>query len=146
MQIKLGEKPTGMISRINKINGWQNRAVYGATALFSQPFFDYTNPDVDKTTRKYSLTKTMIKIVVGTGVGVVSRAAFQKWGEHLFKKGMFNLKNAGKITDMPRFKNCVGNTFAVLGAVVAMFSIDILVSNALLSFFNKRIAKGKSKK
>ena len=145
MQVRLGKTTTNIIVRINKINGWQNRAIYGASAIVSQPFFDYKNPNVDKTTQKYSLVKTLIKIVIGTSVGIVSRAAFQKWGEKLFEKGHFKLKNAANI-DEKRFKTCVGNTFAIIGAIAAMCSVDIAISNLLMSHFNKKISKNSDKK
>lgn len=140
MKVRLGKKTTQFISRINKINGWENRAVYGIAALATQPFFDYNNPSVDKTTQKYSLVQTLTKIIVGTAVGVASRAAFQKYGQHLFRKGTFDVEKLGiKNFDKKRFESCFGNTFAVLGAIGAMCSIDILISNHLLTHFNKKL-------
>lgn len=144
MKIQLGEKTTKNISKISTINGWQNRTVYGVSALLAQPFFDYKNPSVDKETRKYSLTKTLIKIIVGTSVGLLSRVPFQKLGENLYEKGLFKSENfALEKIDKARFKSCVGNVFSIIGAVLAMFSIDIIISNFLMSYFNKKI-QGKS--
>ena len=128
MKIQLRKNSTQVISRINKINGWQNRAIYGAVALISQPYFDYKNPSVDKTTQKYSLVKTLIKIGVGAGVGIAFRVPFQKIGENLYKKGGFNSqKSALKNIDEQRFKSCVGNVFAIIGAVIGIISVDILI-------------------
>ena len=142
MKIQLGKNSTQVISRVNKINGWQNRAVYGVAALASQPFFDYKNPSVDETTQKYSLVKTLIKIGVGAGVGIAFRVPFQKIGEHLYKKGVFNAqKSALKNIDEQRFKTCVGNVFSIIGAVIGILSVDIIISNKLLSYFNKKIEK-----
>ncbi len=143
MKIQLGEKATDVISKISRINGWQNRAVYGVSALLSQPFFDYYNPSVDKDTRKFSLNKTLIKIIVGTSVGLVSRVPFQKLGEHLFEKGYFGKKVLSENLDTARFKSCVGNVFSIIGAIAAMFSVDIVISNYLMSYFNKKIKAGK---
>jgi len=143
MKINLGEKTTRNISKISRINGWQNRAVYGVSALLSQPFFDYYNPSVDKDTRKFSLNKTLIKIIVGTSVGLASRVPFQKLGEHLFEKGYFGKKVLSENLDKARFKSCVGNVFSIIGAIAAMFSVDIVISNYLMSYFNKKIKAGK---
>src|SRR5574344_3033366 len=140
MKVTLSKNSTNIISKINGINGWQNRAIYGASAILSQPFFDYKNPNVDKTTQKYSLVKTLIKIIVGTSVGIASRSVFQKWGENLYKKGKFQFKNI-KNLDEKKACRCVGNTFAIIGAILAMFSVDIIVSNALMSYFNKKAIK-----
>jgi hypothetical protein len=140
MQIRLWQTTTKVISRINSINGWQNRAIYGVSAIASQPFFDYKNPNVDKTTQKYSLIKTLTKIVVGTGVGIASRAIFQKWGENLYKKGKLKMPNLENL-DKNKATRCFGNVFAIIGAIIAMLSVDILISNVLLSYFNKKIEK-----
>ena len=140
MKIQLGEKTTKAIGKVSRINGWQNRAVYGVSALLSQPFFDYYNPCVDKDTRKFSLNKTLIKIVVGTSIGLATRYPFQKLGENLFEKGYFNSKKLlSQNLDRARLKNCVGNVFSIIGAVLAMFSVDIVISNYLMSYFNKKI-------
>ncbi len=142
MKINLSERSTKIITKINGINGWQNRAIYGASALISQPFFDYKNPNVDKTTQKYSLVKTLIKIGVGTSVGIASRSVFQKIGENLYKKGKFKFPKIAKF-DNKKACRCVGNTFAIIGAITAMLSVDIIVSNKLMSYFNKKsIQKG----
>ena len=140
MNIRLGKNTTRVISRIHKINGWENRAIYGAAALCVQPFFDSKNPNVDETTRKYSVRKTLIKILVGASVGILSRAGFQRWGENLFEKGSFDVKSLGiKNLDKPKMKRSVGNVFAIIGAVSAMFSVDILISHKLLNHFNKKL-------
>lgn len=146
MKIRLGAKTTQLVSRVNKINGWQNRAAYGVSALISQPFFDYKNPSVDSTTQKYSLIKTLIKIAVGTLVGIAFRVPFQKLGENLYKKGVFNKqKPLIKNMDEEKFKTAVGNVFSIIGAVIGILSVDILISNKLLSFFNKRLQKKEAK-
>jgi len=146
MKIKLGEKTTQVISRVNKINGWQNRTVYGVSALVSQPFFDYKNPSVDKTTQEYSLTKTLIKIAVGTAVGIAFRVPFQHAGQYLYKKGAFaKQKAAFKNIDDEKFKLAVGNVFSIIGAVIGILSVDILISNKLLSHFNKKLQKKETK-
>lgn len=142
MKIQLGKRTSGLISRVNNINGWQNRAVYGVTALLSQPYFDFKNPSVDKTTQQYSLVKTLVKIAVGTAVGIAFRVPFQRLGQHLYKQGAFKTqKPALKNLDETKFKNCIGNVFSIIGAVIGILSVDIFISDKLLSYFNKKIQK-----
>lgn len=58
-----------------KISSPENRLIMGATAIFSQPFIDIHNKDVDKDTRKASFARTAAKIVAGTITGVSIRYA-----------------------------------------------------------------------
>lgn len=50
-----------------------NRLLMGASALLSQPFFDYYNKEVDEDTRKVSCARTIAKIVVGSLTGIYVR-------------------------------------------------------------------------
>jgi hypothetical protein len=50
------------------------RAIMGATALCTQPFIDYYNPDVDRDTAKVSTARTLGKIIAGTAVGIGVRS------------------------------------------------------------------------
>lgn len=171
MHINLGSRATKNISKIHNINGWQNRAVYGAAALISQPFFDRFNPNVDKKTQKVSMTKTIIKICVGACVGITARSIFQKWGENLVKKGLFKSKYFyeknifkpvkvaknkipkesyaklperdyfGSTKEKNRYKESVGNVFAIIGAISTMFTVDALIMDKFLSHYNKKFKK-----
>lgn len=49
------------------------RLVSGATALATQPFFDWNNKNVDEKTRKTSTARTLGKIIAGTATGVAIR-------------------------------------------------------------------------
>lgn len=51
-----------------------NRAIMGATAIMTQPFIDYYNPDVDRDTAKVSTFRTIGKIIAGTTVGCAVRS------------------------------------------------------------------------
>lgn len=66
--------------RWNKIADWisrpaPNRAIMGATALVSQPTIDYFNKNIDEEARAISVRRTLAKVGVGMGVGVVVRQA-----------------------------------------------------------------------
>ena len=50
-----------------------NRLIMGISAIMSQPFFDFFNKKVDDETRAVSTIRTISKIIVGTGVGIVVR-------------------------------------------------------------------------
>lgn len=49
------------------------RLISGITALFTQPFFDWHNKNVDEDTRKTSTARTLGKIIAGTLTGVAIR-------------------------------------------------------------------------
>ena len=50
------------------------RAIMGITAIGTQPFIDYYNSKVDRDTAKVSTSRTIGKIIAGTGVGCAVRA------------------------------------------------------------------------
>lgn len=50
-----------------------NRLILGASALAIQPWIDSNNKDVDEETRKFSVAKTIAKIIVGTITGIAVR-------------------------------------------------------------------------
>lgn len=49
------------------------RALMGVLALFTQPFIDLKNKNVDEETRKASAARTTAKIIAGTTTGVLIR-------------------------------------------------------------------------
>ena len=61
-----------------KLNSVEQRIILGATALATQPFFDYYNKNVDEDTRKVSTARTIAKIIAGTAVGIAVRLLFIK--------------------------------------------------------------------
>ena len=84
--IKLGEKPMKFLNTCaTKIAGPENRLILGVSALASQPFIDYYNKNVDEKTRKYSVCKTISKIIIGTTVGVIVRSLAIKYAGNLLK-------------------------------------------------------------
>ncbi len=56
-----------------KCTSAHQRGILGATALLTQPFIDAHNKSVDDKTRKYSVARTIAKIVAGTMTGVAIR-------------------------------------------------------------------------
>ncbi|MCR5266584.1 MAG: hypothetical protein K6E29_08355 [Cyanobacteria bacterium RUI128] len=51
-----------------------NRAIMGVTAIMTQPFIDYYNPNVDRDTANVSTFRTIGKIIAGTTVGCAVRS------------------------------------------------------------------------
>ena len=69
-----GEKAIRNIEWIGQhISSPENRLILGVSALMSQPFIDGSNKNVDEKTRKYSVARTLAKIIVGTTTGVIIR-------------------------------------------------------------------------
>lgn len=84
--IVIGDKPTKILTKYaTKIAGPENRLILGVSAIASQPFIDYFNKNVDEKTRKYSVCKTIAKIIVGTTVGVIVRALAIKYSARYIK-------------------------------------------------------------
>ena len=54
-------------------NSAMQRLVSGATALVTQPFFDWNNKNVDEDTRRASTARTLGKIIAGMVTGVTIR-------------------------------------------------------------------------
>lgn len=135
----------------------ENRVIIGATALLSQPFFDYYNKDVDEKTRKISCARTIGKIVAGTLTGYAIRAGFVKLVKNYseltgnesgrFKK-LFTPSIANK--DMPfaykQYRNAMGMLFAIAGLTIAGFVIDAPMTNVITNAITKRMGGGKDGK
>lgn len=123
---------------MRNINGAHQRAILGATALLLQPPIDYYNPRADEKTRKFSTMKTLVKVVVGTLVGVAVRALGIKYAKHLTKspekliskikdpKIAQNLRKIMKNTDDKQsFEANLGTLFGVVAVFLSNFTIDM---------------------
>ena len=121
--LKLGEKPMQLLSYCaNKLAGPENRLILGVSALASQPFIDYYNKNVDEKTRKYSVCKTIAKIVVGTTVGVIVRALAIKYSANLLKT-VDVTKIAPDVLKNPESRKILQKTIGdILGIGVCLFS------------------------
>lgn len=135
------------VAKLGNISGWEQRGVLGITAIVSQPFIDYNNKSVDKKTRKYSTAKTIVKIVVGTMVGMAARYATVRHAKSMVKKGILKLpfeETAKKSTEQikeffkteageklfnsdktKKYINTAGTLLGVLLTLVTNFAIDM---------------------
>jgi len=121
--LQLGEKPMKVLAHCaNKLAGPENRLILGVSALASQPFIDYYNKEVDEKTRKYSVCKTIAKIVVGTTVGVIVRALAIKYSANLLKSVDVS-KIAPTVLRKPESRKILQNTIGdILGLTICLFS------------------------
>lgn len=121
--IELNEKGMNILRTCaTKIAGPENRLILGVSALASQPFIDYYNKSVDERTRKYSVCKTIAKIVVGTTVGVIVRSLAIKYSARLLKSVDVTkiLPDATKNANSRKIlQNTIGD---ILGLAVCLFS------------------------
>ena len=121
-----------------KINGVHQRAILGGSALLLQTPIDYYNPKADEKTRNYSTMKTLVKIIVGTIVGVGVRALGIKYAEHLTKdpkKLISKVKNPeiskelkrilGNSDDKESFEANLGTLMGVVAVFLSNFTIDM---------------------
>lgn len=145
-----GGRTEGIIHWFGKhISAPENRLIIGASALASQPFFDYYNKDVDEETRKVSAARTIAKTIAGTLTGYSVREGFtklvEKYSEFGPKNNFFTPSKA--IKNMPhtykQYQNAMGMTLAILGMVVTNFAIDAPLTNFLTNFLTPKINKPK---
>lgn len=120
---KLGEKPMKILGYCaNKLAGPENRLILGVSALASQPFIDFYNKNVDEKTRKYSVCKTISKIIVGTTVGVIVRALAIKYSSRLLKSVDVS-RVAPDILKSPDSRKVLQNTIGdILGLGICLFT------------------------
>ena len=111
---------TQQISNFINFTPTHQRFTLGATGIVSQPALDYSNPWVDKDTRKYSAIKTAIKIFVGTITGVLSRYGGQKMGEWLVNTGKMEVPQS----ILTKFKNMGPDTLRYEFAKVKNIPIE----------------------
>ena len=125
-------------SWMNDMNGAEQRAIMGATALVLQPPIDYFNPRTDEKTRKFSVMKTVVKTLVGTGVGVAVRYAGIRYAKYLKKKPE-KLKSMVKDIEVKKqltkimndknktktFINQLGTLMGVVAVFISNFTIDM---------------------
>lgn len=139
MITRLGPAATRQIIQLANLSPSKQRLVIGATAIVTHTSIDAFNPLVDEDTRKYSAARSAIKALVTMTSGVITREIGQKIGEYAV--------NAGKITPPPgiekaAFASSLGRVFAITGAVISIFLIDVPFINRFLNLtMNKMFNK-----
>lgn len=144
--ILLGKKTTDVLSKYaTKIAGPENRLILGVSALASQPFIDYYNNKVDEKTRKYSVCKTVAKIIVGTTVGVIVRAAAIKYSARFIKSvdvskikpDVLKNENSRKI-----LQKTIGDILGLVTCVFTNFLIDAPLTKLGTNFLVAKFVNG----
>ena len=147
--IVLGTKSTKFLSHCaTKIAGPENRLILGITALASQPFIDYFNSSVDKKTRKYSVCKTIAKIVIGTAVGVVVRSLAIKYSANFLKVVDISkvVPDALKSLETRKtLQSSIGDVLALAVCLVTNFLIDAPLTKLFTNFLTKKYVKEEKK-
>lgn len=136
---------------MESINGVQQRAILGVASIATQPFIDYYNPKADEKTRKYSVLKTIVKIVVGAGVGCAVRAGAIKMAKNMIQKPnnkfLEKIKNPELKKQMGEWFNdkkkkevFTGNFGTILG-IVGVVAADLLIDMPVAKFLIEKSAK-----
>jgi len=143
--ILLGDKPMSFLTKCaTKIAGPENRLILGVSALASQPFIDYYNKNVDEKTRKYSVCKTISKIVVGTTVGVIVRSLAIKYSANLLKSVDISniLPNALKNPESRKIlQYTIGDILGIGVCLITNFLIDAPLTRLGTNFLSKKYIK-----
>ncbi len=143
--LQLGEKPMKLLRTCaTQIAGPENRLILGISALASQPFIDFYNKNVDEKTRKYSVCKTIAKIIVGTTVGVIVRALAIKYSAQLLKTVDVS-ELVPNVLRKPENRKILQNTIGdILGLGVCLFSnflIDAPLTKVGTNLLTKKFIK-----
>ena len=134
-----------------KLSSAENRLILGASALLSQPFIDASNKEVDAETRRYSICRTIAKIIAGTVTGysirklcIKSIDAFTKSVNEIkpdmkFKNLRTLLTPTLKYTadEVAQYKNTLGTILAPGVMVFTNFLIDAPLTKGLTNAFTK---------
>jgi len=145
-----GEKAQKAVEWIGKnLSSAENRLILGASALMTQPFIDAANKDVDAETRRYSICRTVAKIIAGTFTGFTIRKlciksidAFTKMPSEIkpdasFKKLRSCLLPTLKHTaeELAQYKNALGTLMALGVMLFTNFLIDAPLTKFLTNVF-----------
>lgn len=162
-------KPAKLINNLGlNFSSAMQRFVTGVTAIFTQPFFDLNNKNVDEETRKTSCARTLGKIIAGTLTGVTIRWACVKATENftrnentenflrenpkasLAKKALANkdilpkhqllLPESLKHASYREIKNYRA-AFGTLAAVIIMIATNFLIDAPLTTYFTNKFVK-----
>lgn len=142
--------------QIQKWNHWgnkiskpaENRAIMGATAMFTQPALDYYNHKVDKETRTVSKNRTIAKIAVGTGVGVfVVRGPIYKGidtmtnpkGASKISKALLPKKFLTELASNETFLKNYKSTLSMVVALLAMCGTNFLLDAPLTAILTNKL-------
>jgi len=143
--IILGEKPMKFLTKCaTQIAGPENRLILGVSAIASQPFIDYFNKNVDEKTRKYSVCKTISKIVVGTTVGVIVRCLAIKYSANLLKSVDVSkiLPDALKRPISRKIlQNTIGDILGIGVCLVTNFLLDAPLTKHSTNYLVKKFVK-----
>ena len=136
------------MDKINKIDNYiskpmQNRCIMGVSALLTQPFIDYSNPKVDKETRKMAFFNRCAVILAGMGVGMfLVRGPVYKGvekmtqinGESKFSKALLPKKYLKEISENEQFLKNYRSSLA-MGISLVLMSITNFVCDAPATIF-----------
>lgn len=132
-----------------KLSSAENRLILGASALMTQPFIDAANKDVDEETRRYSICRTVAKIIAGTFTGysirklcIKSIDAFTKLPTEItpdmkFKRLRSCLLPTIKATaeELSQYKNALGTLMALGVMMFTNFLIDAPLTKWMTNLF-----------
>ncbi len=127
----------------------ENRLILGASALMTQPFIDAANKDVDDETRRYSICRTVAKIIAGTFTGYTIRKlciksidAFTKLPTEIKPEMRFkNLRSCllptikATAEELAQYKNTLGTLMALGVMMFTNFLIDAPLTKWLTNLF-----------
>lgn len=131
------------------ISSAEQRLILGASALMSQPFIDSRNKNVDETTRKVSVARTIAKIIAGTVTGYTIRKGCIKGIKALSEipsdgvskfRTIFTPKGVTDNTTeaFSQYRNAMGTVIALVVMMFTNFAIDAPLTKFLTNVLIKK--------
>ena len=143
-----GEKALSRIKWIGEhISTPENRLILGISALMSQPFIDAANKNVDEKTRRYSVARTVAKIIAGTTTGVIIRKLCIKAIDAFTVENVTSAMKCKKLRQcllptveytakqLVQYKNTIGSLAALGVMLFTNFLIDVPLTKFLTNKF-----------
>jgi len=144
LDLKLYEKISQKVS-----HPAYNKLIIGGTGLISQPIIDNNNKNIDETTRKISVCRTIAKIIAGTAVGfivrggsfsIISRYANPN-GKNKNCKLLIPKKYIEKFTKDSNLLNNHKNTLSTVLALAAMCITNVVADAPLTIYLTNKLTK-----
>lgn len=139
--------PKKYFDRLTHMSSFDQRLAIGAGTLLCQPPIDYFNPMTDEKTRKFSVIKTVVKILVGTATGLLIRKGGMILAERQLKdseKFISKIKDkkiASKMKEIcaddhkkKQFISNYGTVLGLLGVFIGDFTFDMPVAKFGIQF------------
>ncbi len=131
------------LKKLGGLTPWQQRGIVALIELSTQPAMDwYANRKESKETKKCSLAKTFAKIIAGASVGMCMRAGTVA----IFNKLAEKRRLPKELLSDKKLAEGFKHATSIAVTVIAMFTVDLPLTNYIINTLLKRMFPEKYKK